>query len=125
MSKRMDSARLSDLLADKHKRADVDEVVQALKAERERVDELEGLAKFHIEQSALVDGLLSKKLALLGNQLEELQEARDNACNDRDMWRSKHTALVEGLQKLHDEIFTMNIVQIRVQIRVLLGDEDD
>jgi chromosome segregation ATPase len=45
MSRRMSADRLSDLLADKYKRADVDEVVQALKAERERVDELEATKK--------------------------------------------------------------------------------
>jgi len=36
----------------------------------------------------------------------------------------RYSRLVDGLQKLHDEIFTMNIVQIRVQIRTLLEDED-
>jgi hypothetical protein len=45
MSNRMTDGRLTDLLADKYKRADVNEVVQALKAERERVEELEAWAR--------------------------------------------------------------------------------
>jgi anti-sigma28 factor (negative regulator of flagellin synthesis) len=39
--KRITDERLADLLADKYKRSDVNEIVQALKAERKRIAELE------------------------------------------------------------------------------------
>ena len=78
--------------------------VAELEAERDRLSKHMGLCRAHWEtpMDKRSDGI-GCPICLM-NRIEELEEARDNASNDRDMWRSK----CEELEKRNTELFDMD-----------------